>query len=177
METRSVTSNGKANSNLEMIWEVVCPHCEATNQVPRVELTAQSKCACCLAALFEGHSTPVDARRFDLHLEHSDIPLLVLFWAPDCWDSYTVVPAFEGAASLLEPQVRLVKVNPYKEPGLALRLGIRNTPTIVLFRHQVELARMSGTRADLVSWARRTLSHSPLEHRSTVNPNERARRA
>ncbi len=64
-------------------------------------------------------------------------------------------PQFQQAARLLEPRVRLAKVDTEAEPQLGARYGIRSIPTLVLFRGGSELARQSGALGaqDIVRWA------------------------
>ena len=66
-----------------------------------------------------------------------------------------MAPQFQQAARLLEPRVRLAKVDTEAEPQLGARYGIRSIPTLVLFRGGSELARQSGALGaqDIVRWA------------------------
>ena len=92
---------------------------------------------------------------FSRHVERSDLPLLVDFWAPWCGPCKMMAPQFQQAARLLEPRVRLAKVDTEAEPQLGARYGIRSIPTLVLFRGGSELARQSGALGaqDIVRWA------------------------
>ena len=91
---------------------------------------------------------------FARHLERSDLPLLVDFWAPWCGPCKMMAPQFEQAASLLEPKVRLAKVNTEAEPHLAAQFGIRSIPTLILFRGGHEVARQAGAMGaqDIMRW-------------------------
>ncbi len=138
---------------------VVCPHCDAVNRVPRDRLVAAPQCGQCHRPLFAGHPTALDEARFARHVQRSDLPILVDFWAPWCGPCRTMAPAFEAAAGTLEPQIRLVKVNTEEAQGLSARLGIRSIPTLALFRSGAEAARTAGamdTRS-IVAWAREHL--------------------
>lgn len=70
-----------------------------------------------------------------------------------------MAPAYEQAAKLLEPQVRLAKVNTEDERGLAGRFGIVSIPTMILFRGGREVARQSGALGpqDIARWVRASL--------------------
>jgi thioredoxin 2 len=138
---------------------VVCPSCDAVNRVPRDRLAADPKCGQCHGPLFSGHPVALDEARFARHVQRSDLPLLVDFWAPWCGPCRSMAPAFESAAGTLEPRIRLVKVNTEEAQSLAARLGIRSIPTLALFRGGAEAARTAGamdTRS-IVAWARQHL--------------------
>jgi len=136
---------------------VVCPHCDTVNRVPRAKLAAGGRCGACHQPLFEGRPVALDGARFARHLEQSDIPLLVDFWASWCGPCDAMAPAFERAARRLEPSIRLVKVNFDQEPALAEQFGVRSIPTIVLARRGREIDRIAGARSetDLVNWGLR----------------------
>jgi thioredoxin 2 len=70
-----------------------------------------------------------------------------------------MAPQFLQAASLLEPKVRLAKVNTETEQMLGSQYGIRSIPTLALFRGGREIARQPGAMAaqDIVRWARAQL--------------------
>jgi thioredoxin 2 len=93
---------------------------------------------------------------FAKHLERNDIPVLVDFWAPWCGPCKMMAPQFVQAAQLLEPGVRLAKVNTEEEQTLGARYGIRSIPTLALFRAGGELARQAGALGaqDIVRWVR-----------------------
>jgi thioredoxin 2 len=64
---------------------IVCPHCDSINRVPRERLRDGAKCGSCHRPLYERRPAALDSlARFDKHAKHSDIPLLVDFWAAWC---------------------------------------------------------------------------------------------
>jgi thioredoxin 2 len=67
-----------------------------------------------------------------------------------------MAPAFAKAAQLLEPQVRLLKLNTEEHADIAARFGIRSIPTMVFLREGQEVARISGalTADHIVRWIR-----------------------
>jgi len=142
---------------------VICPACDTPNRVPRAKLAAGGKCGKCGKPLFAGRPLPLDGQRFDRHAKAGDIPLLVDFWAAWCKPCRIMAPIFEQAATQLEPQVRLAKVDTEADPDLAARFAVRSIPSLVLCHHGQEIARTAGAMplADLLGWVRQHLPASP----------------
>jgi thioredoxin 2 len=140
---------------------IVCPHCQSINRVPAAKLDEQPNCGRCKQPLFTGAPIELTTATFTRHVERSDIPLLVDFWAPWCGPCRMMAPQFEQAARLLEPKLRLAKVNTEAEPALANRFGIRSIPTLALFRGGREIARQAGAMGaqDIVRWASTHIGH------------------
>jgi len=123
---------------------VVCPFCQAANRMPTARLTDAPKCGRCKARLFSGHPVELSDQTFDRHLQRSDLPLVVDFWAPWCGPCKMMAPFFEQAAAELEPRVRFAKVNTDQSPILAQRYGISSIPTTAVFKQGREVARQPG---------------------------------
>lgn len=138
---------------------IACPHCHALNRVPPARLGEAPTCGRCNRALFEGHSLELGVDQFAPHYTRSELPLLVDFWAPWCGPCRVMAPQFEQAAALLEPHVRLAKVNTQNEPTLGQQFNVRSIPTLALFHRGREVARQAGAMgaADIVRWTRQHL--------------------
>lgn len=133
---------------------IVCPHCHTTNRVLNDQLASAPTCGQCKQALFDGHPANLDEAAFDKHVSRNQIPVLVDFWAPWCGPCRQMAPAYEQAAKLLEPKVRVVKVDTEAVPNLGTRYNIRSIPTLALFVNGKEVARQAGAMgtADIVRW-------------------------
>jgi len=135
---------------------IVCPHCATVNRVPAERPAAAARCGGCHQALFQAHPVEVDAAAFAQHVRGNDIPVLVDIWAPWCGPCRVMAPQFERAAAVLEPGVRLLKLNADSAPDTCARLGVRGIPAMYLFRNGSVLAQTAGAmNADaIVRWAR-----------------------
>jgi len=137
---------------------LVCPNCHAVNRADdsRIGQAVCGKCAKPLAATGVLH---LDAPLFDRLLAKDELPLLVDFWAPWCGPCKMMAPAFDEAARLLGPAVRLGKVDTQQHQNLGARFHVQSIPTLALFRAGREVDRMSGAMPakDIVAWTKSRL--------------------
>jgi len=138
---------------------IVCPHCGAINRVPGDRAAAQANCGTCRSKLFAAKPLDVNGAAFDRHTAKNDIPVLVDVWAPWCGPCRAMAPQFERAAQMLEPDVRLLKLNSDDEQAISARYGIRSIPTMLLFKDGKLKAQTAGAMdaGRIAAWAKANL--------------------
>ncbi len=138
---------------------LVCPHCHAINRVLVEKMGQAPNCGRCHEPLFNAHPVELTAATFATQIARNDIPVLVDFWAPWCGPCKMMAPQFVQAAGMLEPHVRLAKVDTEAEQGLGAQYAIRSIPTLALFKGGREVARQAGAMAaaEIVRWAKARL--------------------
>jgi thioredoxin 2 len=137
--------------------QVVCPHCNSINRLPEERFADAPKCGVCHKELLNGKPVDLTSSTFKRHIEHSDIPVVVDFWAPWCGPCKMMAPAFVQAADALKLKARLAKVNTEEQQSLAAQYGIRSIPTLILFKRGQEVDRAVGAmdQRNLIAWAQR----------------------
>ncbi len=114
--------------------KITCLDCGQVNRVPDDKLSAGPKCGTCGAKLIPGKAVEVDFATLQKAARNDDLPLVVDFWAPWCGPCRMMAPKFAEAATLLEPEMRLAKLDTEQSPGVGAQYGIRSIPTLILFK-------------------------------------------
>ena len=123
---------------------VVCPHCGMVNAIPPKDRYAKANCGHCKHSLLDTGPLSLNTSSFENHVANSDIPVIVDFWAPWCGPCKMMGPAFEEAARAFALKARFCKVNTEEEQTLSARFAIRSIPTVIAFKGNREIDRVSG---------------------------------
>ena len=139
--------------------QVVCGHCDSVVGLPSDRLKDGPRCPKCHFPLFEGKPVELTAANFDKHVNRSDLPVVVDFWAEWCGPCKAMAPAFEKVAAEFEPEMRFLKVDTGAERSLAAQYNIRSIPTLMIFRRGAIVAQQAGAMdsGSLRNWLRHYL--------------------
>ncbi|MBM4371246.1 MAG: thioredoxin fold domain-containing protein [Deltaproteobacteria bacterium] len=73
-------------------------------------------------------------------------PLILDVWGPGCAPCQRLEPIIVSLARENAGRVKVCELNAAESPRTASRLGVRGTPTVVVFRGRAELGRVVGWR-------------------------------
>ena len=76
----------------------------------------------------------ITKENFETEVLHSDLPVLVDFWASWCGPCQMLSPVISQLAEEFEGRAKVGKINVDEEPQLAAQFGIVSIPTIKVFR-------------------------------------------
>jgi thioredoxin 2 len=123
-----------------------CPKCGQRNRLRYDRSKQVFRCGKCQSEL-HAPGEPVDVKSdivFDALISHSELPVLVDFWAPWCGPCKMVAPEIRKVAVAGAGKWLVVKVNTEESPALARKFRITAIPTMVLFKGGLEIARQAG---------------------------------
>ncbi len=78
--------------------------------------------------------------------QQSQNPIIVKFVAPHCPSCETLAPVLQQLVTEQGSNVHLVTVDITEEPELAMELGVRGVPTVILFKGTEVLSQIPGLK-------------------------------
>jgi thioredoxin 2 len=127
---------------------VTCATCGQKNRVAFEKLGHTARCGQCHQDI-QAASTPLEVGTtadFDRLIAHSEVPIVVDYWAPWCGPCRMVAPELEKVAKRAAGRFMVVKVNTDVLTDIGDRHRIRSIPTLAVFSQGQEVTRTAGAR-------------------------------
>ena len=141
-------------------FQIVCPNCSAINRVPSSKLNAHPLCGKCRQGLLSEHPIMANDQNFSRFIEKNDLPVVVDFWASWCGPCQQFAPVFSQVSHEMATQACFIKLDTENNQMIASRYQIRSIPTLMIFHHDKEIARLSGAlpKTQFKQWLQQYLS-------------------
>jgi len=121
-----------------------CPFCATLNRVDLARVDARPKCGQCGRPLLLDRPLAVTDQTFDRLIGDAEVPVFVDFYADWCGPCKVIAPILDDIARERMGELLVLKLDTDRNPGTMTRFGVRGIPTLILFAHGAEVARLTG---------------------------------
>jgi len=129
---------------MTQILTLLCAHCLMNNRIARPRLKDAPKCGNCSSALTPGTPMNLDSKQLERAAVSDGLPFVVDFWASWSGPRLPMESTVTTLAADFHSLCRFFTVNMDDDPQIAAKLGIRNIPTMILYRDGNIVSRRSG---------------------------------
>jgi thioredoxin 2 len=123
---------------------VSCPSCDTLNRVVLARWEDGPRCATCGQPFQLDQPQTVSGEAFERVVAGTDVPVLIDFYADWCGPCRRMAPVLDRFARDRAGEVLVGKLDTDRDPEIAMRLGIRGIPTLIVFSGGREVARQVG---------------------------------
>jgi thioredoxin 1 len=96
-----------------------------------------------------GNVADVTDANFEQEVLHSEVPVLIDFWGPNCAPCVAIAPHVETLASEHDGQLKVVKMNVHENMRTAMQYKIMAMPTFIVLKGGSEVGRQRGAQGGL----------------------------